>query len=277
VAAQSTWVLKNATAINQNGAIVGIGTKLIGGTPQARAFLLMPVPASGTDLIVDTIFVDSAGNITGVSYTGTGGFALNTWITKNLQSYLGGFFTRFVVNSVDSSGSPAIYRQVNSGPKTLVQVHGIPSGNSIVVNNVVGLLWNTAGSYYTAQQLNQGPLGGNGVAGAVTSFAIPTYVNDLYLAGSFTSAGGFNYSAGIGVYRASGGWQNLYIFSANGATSLSWMNSTKLRVSGANLHQVNGPIYQYDHNSDFYNVSGVAYWNLNPNNSGFDGGYWSPN
>jgi hypothetical protein len=279
-AAQTLWVLTNATAINNNGAIAGIGTKVINGNgpPQQRAFLLMPVSASGTDLIADTIFVDAADNITGVSYTGSGSFALNTWITKNKQSYLGGLFTRFVVNNVDTSGSPAVFRQVNSGPRTLVQVHGFSSGNSMVVNNVVGLLWNSVGGFYTAQQLNQGPLGGTGVAGgAVTALAIPTYINDLYLAGSFNSAGGFNYSAGIGVYRASGGWQNMYIFSASGATSLSWVNSVKLRVSGVNLHQVNGPTYSYDHNSDYLNVSGVAYWNLNPGNSGFDGGYWSAN
>ena len=230
--------------------------------------------SAGNDLIVDTITVDSAGNITAVNLTGGGTAVLNTFITKYPQSYLGGLFVRFVA-PYTLNGFPAVYRRINAGTPTLVEVHGI-SGNALVVNNVVGLLW--SGAYYTAQPLNVGPNGATGVNGAVKSLAIANYSNDLYLSGSFTSAGGFNYSAGIGVYRSSGGWQNLYIFSASGADTLSWTTSTKLRVSGAGLNQVNGPTYPYDHNSDYINVpSHVAYWNLNPGNYGFDGGYWSAN
>ena len=41
---QAVWVLQRAQAINNNGVIVGTGTKVIGGVAQPRAFLLTPNP-----------------------------------------------------------------------------------------------------------------------------------------------------------------------------------------------------------------------------------------
>jgi len=49
ISPDSGWTLKDATAINDNGQIVGYGDD---GSGQARAFLLTPVPEPATLLLL---------------------------------------------------------------------------------------------------------------------------------------------------------------------------------------------------------------------------------
>lgn len=127
------------------------------------------------------------------------------------------------------------------------------------INNVITL--EGCAAYYLDVGYYQGS--GNGVNGEVMALAT-NQAGDLYLGGAFTVAGGFPYSAKIGVYRASGGWQSTYIWSANAdVTSLTWVSGYKLAVYGPNLTSVYGPLYQGDTSTNNIDVSSTntGYWN----------------
>ena len=80
---------------------------------------------------------------------------------------------------------------------------------------------------------------GNGCNGEVLDIEISA-ADDVYVGGDFTEAGGFPYSAHIGVFRASRGWNTTYIFTAsNTVDSLSFdPTGVNLTVSGNHGGQV---------------------------------------
>jgi hypothetical protein len=92
--------------------------------------------------------------------------------------------------------------------------------------------------------------------------------------GEFTQAGGFPYSQKIGVYRASGGWNTTYIFSAWNVVSELSFNGSVLYVYGNWGGQGLGQVQFYQtptsvtQNNAYFHTSG-GYFN--------SGCYWTDN
>jgi probable HAF family extracellular repeat protein len=116
IASNSGWMLKWATAINDNGCIVGYGTNATG---QSDAFLLTPIPqfphrASATAVVTNGVVVNITVTDSGFGYTnppmvliqgGGGAAATATAVVSN------GFVTSITITGggMGYSGTPSIY------------------------------------------------------------------------------------------------------------------------------------------------------------------------
>ena len=182
-----------------------------------------------------SVDVNSAGNIDGVSIALGSGAEYFAGTVQGYNAYCGGLFNTIGgYNHVNNQWTTI--RTINNDPNTAtyVPLYGLPSWpGGLTANNVFKLVYNSGGGYFTASPLTAGGYGGNGVNGRVRALALSSN-GDLYVGGDFSTAGGFPYSSAIGVYRASGGWQTAYIFSAfDYVSSLTWVSyPTKLKVEG---------------------------------------------
>ena len=218
----------------------------------AQADVIAPV-----GLTIRTVDVDQDGNLHSISWSGT----LNAMVSDGPNGYLGGAFDTVRGNARDTSNKWYVQRTINGGALATVPLYGLPSnGNGLAANNVVALIYTPGGDYFTAYALTAGFYGGtgNGVNGPVYALALSS-VGDLYVGGSFSKAGGFPYSTGIGVYGYQYGWNKNYIFSVfNSVHEFAWVNENQLKVTGFpgnSLTQVNFL------GNGLHVTNNTAYWN----------------
>lgn len=101
---------------------------------------------------------------------------------------------------------------------------------------------------------------------------------DIYVGGTFTKAGGYTYSSGIGFYGYEYGWNTAYIFSvASGVYSFTWVNGNKLKCQGnttsPTINLTSGTFYN---NGSVSFSNNIGYFNLDGGQFGiYD--YWSAN
>lgn len=151
------------------------------------------------------------------AFNGGGSPTLRIVIGKNNIDWYGGKFSQ--VGFLDQNGNVMFSGQT------------LAANNVFFINKTTTLISQLATGFYGGS--------GNGCNGEVLDIDISAS-GDAYVGGEFTQAGGFPYSAHIGVFRASGGWNTTYIFTAfNTVDSLQFDGSgVNLTVSGNHGGQV---------------------------------------
>jgi len=191
-----------------------------------------------------------------VSWIDDGVAKLNIQSNYGTTAFYGGKFTKVVFWNETYTVS---YGQLN------------PCNNVFKIFNCVASVLDVG--YYSPP--------GNGVNGEVIQIAIGyggSDPGDVYVGGSFTSAGGFPYSANIGVYRRVGGWQSQYIWSASHTvTQLTWQQNNTLRVFGPQLTTVYGPLFPGDTGTNAIDVSGTHAGFWHDRLTDFVNGWWTTN
>ena len=100
---------------------------------------------------------------------------------------------------------------------------------------------------------------GNGTGGTI-SYAAKANNGDLYIGGSFSSAGGWTYSSHFSCFRFNEGWSGVNGVFANGdVTNFSWDQNYNLVVSGT-FSWVSGPLSSGGSIQTLNTPSGTARW-----------------
>jgi len=213
-------------------------TRIISGWVAALALVTGATSAFAQTLLISYVNFPDSTFTTPIGLEGVtpDGANLNAIVIASSTIYRGGKFTTVGTQYIDQNNNPVIELRVNGQhyPSdtlwTFAYADNIPYPNGVAANNVFRLDWNLGTARFNFLVLDIGYYRppGNGVNGTVFTMG-RSNVGDLYVGGAFSEAGGFPYSANIGVYRASGGWQSHYIWSAvQAVTSMTWDANNRL-------------------------------------------------